>query len=376
MLPALLLAAATPSPVASVRVAFDTKGTTAVRAEGLADIASARAVTPDDPVRVASISKLVVAIAVVRLVERGTLDLDADVSDLLGWRLRNPAFPDVPITLRLLLSHRSSLTDGIDYILPLDASLRNAMTDRVWDDAHAPGTFFRYTNLNFPVIASVMERATSERFDRSMARLVLKPLKIEGCYTYASCTPARRAQAVVLYRQRQAVKDAPAMLAKCPVTPASDGTCDLATWRAGVNGAIFSPQGGVGISGQGLARIGRMLLNGGTLDGVRVLSRASVRTLETPLWTYDGSNGETDGGFICRYGLAVTFTATPVAGCHDDPFGDGRMRIGHAGDAYGLKSGLWIDPARHSGVAYFATDVPAVRGASAYTATEEALAQR
>ena len=87
------------------------------------------------------------------------------------------------------------------------------------------------------------------------------------------------------------------------------------------------------------------------------------------------TNGDTGDGFDCRYGLAVTFTATRVPGCRDDPFGDGRMRIGHPGDAYGLKSGLWIDPARGTGVAYFATDVPAgVRGASAYSPAEEALA--
>src|SRR5690606_39055883 len=105
----LLLAAAGASasePVALVRVAFDRDGVVSTRAEGMADIAAGRAVTADDPVRIASISKLVVAIGVMRLVEAGTLDLDADVSGYLGWPLRDPAFPDVPITLRLLLSHR------------------------------------------------------------------------------------------------------------------------------------------------------------------------------------------------------------------------------------------------------------------------------
>lgn len=40
--------------------------------------------------RVASISKLVTALAIMQLVERGLLELDADVSDVLGWKLRNP----------------------------------------------------------------------------------------------------------------------------------------------------------------------------------------------------------------------------------------------------------------------------------------------
>lgn len=364
------VAVAPPAPVAIVRVAFDRHGETRARARGWADVTANRAVTPDDPVRVASISKLVTAIAVLRLVEAGTLDLDADVSALLGWRLRNPAFPGVPVTLRLLLSHRSSLTDGIDYVLPLDADLRTALADpKAWDAGHAPGQYFRYTNLNFPVVAAVMERATGERFDRLMQRLVLDPLRLDACYNWASCSPTAKARALVLYRAGQPVKDAPDSIAACPVTPARDGSCELATWRAGANGAIFAPQGGLRISARGLAKIGRLLLGEGRVDGVRLLTRKSVALLETPLWTFDGGNGDT-GGLICRYGLAVTFLATP--GCDDDPFGDGRARLGHGGDAYGLKSGLWIDPQRGTGVAYLATDVAPAPG---FTPVETALAQ-
>ncbi|AJP73060.1 serine hydrolase domain-containing protein [Sphingomonas hengshuiensis] len=386
LLPALLLAALPQTapqpvapPVATVRVAFDRRGETSVIAEGLADAAANRAVTADDPVRVASISKLVTGIAVLRLVEAGKLDLDADVSALLGWRLRNPAFPEMPITLRLLLSHRSSLTDTLDYVLPLDADMRGVLADpRAWDAAHAPGAYFRYTNFNFPVVAAVMERATGERFDRLMDRLVLAPLGIAGCYNWAACPAPVAARAVVIYRAGTPTKDdhhgAPP---PCPVTPASDGSCDLSTWRAGANGAIFSPQGGLRISARALARIGRMLLGDGKVDGVRLLRPASVRLLETPLWTFNGSNGDTIDGFYCSYGLAVTFLPTQRAGCRDDPFGDGRARIGHAGEAYGLKSGLWIDRAAGSGVAYFATDVPDAPGAhSAFSTVEETLSAR
>lgn len=360
-----------------MRVAFDRRGVTAVAASGFADVAARRAVTADDPVRVASISKLVVAIAVMRLVEQRRIDLDADVSVLLGWRLRNPAFPDAPVTLRLLLSHRSSLVDGIDYVLPLEASLREALAEpKVWDAGHAPGTYFRYANVGFPVIASVLERATGERFDRLMQRLVLGPLKLDACYNWAACSEAAAARAVVLYRDGVAVRDdhrggAPL----CPVQPARDGGCDLTMWRAGANGAIFSPQGGLRISARGLATIGRLLLGRGRVDGVRLLTPRSVAELVRPLWTLDGANGDSEGGFYCRYGLAVTFLATNAPGCRDDPFGDGRARIGHAGEAYGLRSGLWIDRARGTGVAYFATDVPDARGHSAFTATEERLAR-
>jgi hypothetical protein len=93
---------------------------------------------------------------------------------------------------------------------------------------------------------------------------------------------------------------------------------------------------------------------------------------------FDGSNGDTEGGFYCSYGLAVQTLATPnMPDCHDDPFGDGARRIGHAGEAYGLRSGLWLDMERRTGVAFYATGVAddAAKGVSAFTAIEEQLAR-
>jgi len=385
MLSLLLLAAAT-QPAASARVAFDRHGEISVQTAGLADIGASRKVTADDPVRIASISKLVTAIGVMRLVEQHKLNLDADVSDLLGYRLRNPAFPDAPITLRLLLSHRSSLTDGVDYVLPLDADIRTVLQDpKVWDAQHAPGTFFRYTNLNFPVVATIMERATGQRFDRLMHDLVLAPLKLDACYNFTTCSDAAVARIVVQYRKGVVTRDdnhgnRPA----CPVTPARDGSCNLDAYKPGTNGAIFSPQGGLYISARDLAKVGRMLLNQGKVDGKPFLTAASTITLRTPLWVFNGSNGDTGedpadhhmAGFICSYGIATMLLATPAEGCHDDPFGDGHRRFGHAGNAYGLRSGLWVDPKAGKGVAYFGTDVSLeeMPKRSAYTRTEELLA--
>jgi CubicO group peptidase (beta-lactamase class C family) len=365
-------------PVGWARVAFDKDAIASAEAGGVADLESGRPMTVEDPARIASVSKLVVAVAVMRLVEAGKLDLDADVSHLLGHRLRNPAFPEAPITLRLLLSHRSSLTDNIDYVLPLDADMLAVLDDpKAWDADHAPGTWFHYTNFNFPVVAAVMEKATGERFDLLMDRLVLKPLAIEGCYNWAACSPERARQAVVQYRERQSTKDDPASIRACPVTPAKDGSCDLSLWRAGVNGAIFSPQGGLRISARDLAKIGQLLLGEGKLGKVRLLKASSVRAMLAPEWTFDGANGDHQSGFICRYGLAAQTLATKRKNCRDDPFGDGRERVGHSGDAYGLKAGLWIDPERGTGVAYFATDVlDADTGShSAFTRIEEELAK-
>ncbi|MGC5254505.1 hypothetical protein, partial [Escherichia coli] len=80
-------------------------------------------------------------------------------------------------------------------------------------------------------------------------------------------------------------------------------------------------------------------------DGQGFLSPAAMAMLRTPLWSYDGTNGDTEGGFFCSYGLAVQFLGSAAPGCRDQPFADKRPRFGHAGEAYGLKSGLWVDPA-------------------------------
>ena len=375
LLPLLLLAlSACATRPAEVRVAFDTAGMSSVQASGFADRSTRRGVTADDPVRIASISKLVVALGVMRLVEAGTLDLDADVSDRLGWRLRNPAFPDTPVTLRLLLSHRSSLTDGVDYIVPLGVRMQDAIADpKAWDGAHAPGAYFRYTNLNFGVIATVMEAATGDRFDRLMAREVLAPLGLNACYNWgAGCSDAAVARAVVLYRANGDVArdDLNGQRPACPVV--AKAGCDLATYRPGDNGAIFSPQGGLRISMRDLAKVGRMLLRRG--DGF--LKPESIAMIETNAWTFDGANGDTSQGFYCRYGLATQAVPTPAKRCEDDLFADGAMWVGHAGEAYGLRSGLWIDRVQGRGVAFFASAVQdGSKGRSRYSAEEERLAR-
>ena len=361
----------------TVRVAFDTDRPDTVQIKGFADPATRRPATADDPVRIASVSKLVTALGVMRLVEAGTLDLDRDVSGWLGWQLRNPAFPDVPITLRMLLSHQSSLTDGADYIIPLGETVEDRLRDpRAWDTTHRPGRYFRYTNLNFPVVASVMEQASGERFDQLMARLVFTPLALDACFNWTTCSDAAVARAVVLTDAQGNVRrdDLKGVRPACPVVPAADGSCSLSSYRPGSNGALFSPQGGVRISMRDLARIGKMILH----VGDSFLSPASIATLIGPEWRFDGTNGETEKGFNCAFGLAVQTLATAQAGCRDDPFGDRVLRIGHAGEAYGLRSGLWIDRVNGTGIAFFVSAVPddAQAGQSAFTAAEEAVLRR
>jgi CubicO group peptidase (beta-lactamase class C family) len=145
-----------------------------------------RHIDPDLPVneatlyRVASISKLVVTLGVLRLVEDGKLELDVDAG------IRNPNFPDTPITLRMLLTHTSSMLDNGTY--------SNAR----------PGTQFSYANPPWRTVAAVMEKATGERFDRLMKRLVVDPLGLSGGFNIAKLPPERIANVATLYRKATA----------------------------------------------------------------------------------------------------------------------------------------------------------------------------
>ncbi|MGI4878780.1 MAG: serine hydrolase domain-containing protein [Janthinobacterium lividum] len=365
-------------PGGEARVAFDTGGVITQAAHGHA--APSRAFTPATLVRVASVSKLVTTIGAMRLVEAGTLDLDADVSATLGWPLRNPAFPDMPVTLRQLLSHTSGLVDvGDDYAVPLGQTLRAAIGPANWSP-HAPGTWFRYTNYNFPVVAEVMERATGERFDRLMVRLVLAPLGIDACYNWAMCSDAGVAGAAVLTDARgHPVKDdLHGHRPDCAgVNRLPGAACSLDAYRPGDNGAVFSPQGGLRISALGLARIGRLLLDDGSVGGVRLLAPATVALMRTPQWRWNGHDGETEGGMCCAWGLGIHLLGI-VPGCRDGLAGDGRPRFGHSGEAYHLRSGLWLDSQRHRGVAFVVTAVtesPPKDPESAFTAVEHRLAK-
>jgi CubicO group peptidase (beta-lactamase class C family) len=332
---------------AMVKVDFTSDSITLATVEGDAGVAG-RVVTIDDPARVASISKLVVAIGVMRLVEQSKLDLDRDVNDYLGWRVRNPAFPDAPITLRALLSHQSGLRDSVDYIVPLDGSLEAVLADpKAWELGHAPGIYFAYANINSPLIAAVMEGATGERFDRLMARLVLTPLGLDACYNWgAGCSDGRRAEAVTLLRPNgDLALDAPMHGAdSCAVYPASDGSCDVdKLYKFGRNGSAFSPQGGLRISARDLVKIGQLLLG----DGAPLLSPKSFAEMVGPVWTFDGKNGDDDKGYYTGYGLGVHWLTDKA----------GNRWFGHVGEAYSLRAGFWINPAERRGFYRYVTMV-------------------
>ena len=82
---------------------------------GFKDLEKQTPLRNDDIMRIASISKSFTATSLLQLVDKGVISLDDDVSNLIGFRIRNPHHPDIPITLRMILSHTSSIRDKADY---------------------------------------------------------------------------------------------------------------------------------------------------------------------------------------------------------------------------------------------------------------------
>ena len=365
-----------------VVIVADRNGIVRSEAFGAATIDPPRPLTPETPLRVASISKAVVAIAVMRLVEADTLDLDADVSRWLGWRLRNPAFPDVPVTLRQLLSHTTGVVDGTSYNFPLGTDIRSELGSH-WSPS-PPGGRFAYANLNYGLVATVMEAATGERFDLLMTRLVLAPLRLDAGYNWSGASDTAVASAATLYRTGKdesdrhpegpwvaQVDDLKGVRPVCPVRTTAG--CDLEAYRPGTNGTLFSPQGGLRISALGLAKIGRMLLGQGTVDGVRLLRPQSVRALTTPVWLASGRPQDDDYQGQMRCYSAGLHCLT---GGNDAPVKGARW-WGHLGEAYGLLAGLWVDTANNRVLVYALTgsrDDPFLPAhATAFSAVEEKI---
>lgn len=321
-----------------------------------------RPVTAETLFRIASVSKLVTTLVVMKAVEDGRVKLDADVSEVLGWRLRNPAFPEAPVTLRMLLTHTSSLRDDGGYFWEAPARLQDKLGDASWDPAHRPGTWFSYANLPWGVVAQVLERATGERFDRLARRTVLEPLGVPGGFHPADLAPAELANVATLYRKREAtgqerwdpkgpwIAQVDDYAVEKPVPRATDA------YVIGTNGTLMGPQGGLRTSARGLARIMRMLMNRGELDGKRVFAAATIDTMLATQWRHDGRNGDSGYGRhpdrFLAWGLGNQhFLDVGGAGRGDRLVeGGGFKAKGHLGDAWGLSAVFAFDPVRRDGV--------------------------
>lgn len=371
-----------------------------------AEPARERPLTLDTPVRVASISKLAVGLAAMRLVEEGRLDLDRDLSGLLGFDFRNPHYPGRKITARMLLAHTSSLRDGEIYGLPVQHSLEELVRPNGPFDPdgarwarpeggldRGPGAWFAYTNLNYGVLAAVIERIAGERFDTAVERLVLRPAGMKAAFDVRRLDDGSFARLAPVYRLADGAWTAGVddwrgrrpddMVSIFGVT----ATQPLSAYVPGRNGTTLSPQGGLRASARDLSRLLALLIGRGTIDGTRVLKPETVAAMLAPQWRYDPAanggtgNGDSYRGLMRQYGLGVQCTVHgggPGEGDRWIDAADGPRLCGHFGDAYGLLGGLFFDPGEGWGFVYLITGTPAGEAAgsavSSLTGWEAAIA--
>jgi CubicO group peptidase (beta-lactamase class C family) len=151
----------------------------------------------------ASVSKTITAAALMQLYAKGKFKLDDDINKYLPFKVRNPGFPNIPITFRQLLRHRSSIEDNYDYLnqfwkvnngdpkLPLNEFLRNylAKTGAHYNEEHnflkqKPGSNFSYSNVGYALIGLLVEKISGTTFDKYCNDNIFKPLDMESTSWY------------------------------------------------------------------------------------------------------------------------------------------------------------------------------------------------
>ncbi|WP_343532012.1 serine hydrolase domain-containing protein [Pedobacter sp.] len=272
-----------------------------------------------DIFRIASISKSFAATAIMQLAEAKKLSLDDDFGNLVGFKIRNPKFPETVITLRMVLSHTSSINDSQGYFnLDVINPSKNPNWEKCYTDKQ-PGTSYLYCNLNFNMIGATVERLTGQRYDSYIKQHILNPLNVYGGYCIDSLDTKRF---VSLYEyENKALKLSPAAYA-----PRRE---ELSTYQLGYSTPILSPTGGMKISATDLATYMTMHMNYGKVNGTKIISKKSAKQMQTPL-----SSPE-------NYGLALLTTNKLI---------EGKTLTGHTGSAYGLYSAMFFDPKEKFGI--------------------------
>lgn len=343
-----------------------------------------RRINPSKPMtrntrfRVASVSKMFAVFGVMILVERGKINLDDDAGKYLGFELRNPNQPQKKITVRMLASHTSSLRDGKIYSIPPNFSVEEFFSPhgQFWENgAHfAPptekiGEYFTYSNLNYGLLGTIVERVTGRRFDLWQRENLFEPLDIRAEYLPGNLQPQDFEQLGTVYQKKnpdgvwdefgawfgkvddydvQPPKDTVRL--QNPYAENFQAEYSLQDYHVGTNATIFSPQGGLRISFDELARALEMLMNGGNYHGRKILRRESLDEIFKTHWTFVGGNGQPYGGAILNYGLGTYFIdgTSSARVCRKHVV---NLR-GHTGVAFGLLSGMFYRPESNDGFVY------------------------
>ena len=271
--------------------------------------------------RIASISKSFTSTALMQLVERKKISLDDDFGDLVGFPVRNPKFPDTKITLRMVLSHTSSINDANGYFeLDVINPAKNPNYHKSYNE-YEPGSDYQYCNLNFNMAGAVLERLTNVRFDTYIRQQILNPLGLYGGHCVDSLDNSRFAS---LYSYNS--KQNEYVLEPSAYNPRSE---EIRNYKIGESTPIFSPTGGLKISAVDLAKYMIMHMNYGKSGKVKIFGKKYSKEMQTKVSTKSG------------YGLALLETTKLIPGEH---------LVGHTGSAYGLYSSMFFNPKEKYGI--------------------------
>ena len=250
-------------------------------------------VTEKSYFRCASVTKLVTGIGLMRMMDDGLLDPDENISVYLGYEAGNPRYPDVPITLRMLMSHTSGLNENSSY-----SRLSSKLSDMIALDKKAaanfkdvrPGSQYAYSNFGAGVTGAIIESVTGQDVSSFMREYLFAPLGIDAAYTATQLEEAET-YLTATYHKDGSLYRAPSYLLR----QAYDAFATPDThYRVTVGSLLIRPRD--------LTRLGIALCGDGTVDGP--IARKALTALENTYFASDGVlEAETARGLTQRSGM-------------------------------------------------------------------------
>jgi CubicO group peptidase (beta-lactamase class C family) len=284
----------------------DRAGVVYQAALGFADLAAGTRVAPHHAFENGSIGKTFTALLLLKMQERGLVDLQAPVQRYLPW-FEAGTWSD-QITIHHLLTHAAGIIEGTD--IAADGRFEVwALRDQ--PVLGPPGQYFSYSNVGFKILGYVIEEILGESYSSAVTREVLQPLGMDA--SFSPITDTERHRLAIGYRY--ALHDRPWRAAHglVPDTWIETGTGD----------------GSIAVTTADMATFTRMLLNGG--DGI--VSPESFARMNSALAPVDPGDPASTYG----YGLAQYVD-------------DDVPLFGHGGDMLGYYSAMHIDPEAGLGV--------------------------
>ena len=217
-----------------------------------------------------SLSKLTTVICAMTLVDAGELDLDTDISTYLGYEVKNPKHPDVPITSQMLMHHISSIYDSEAYNTSRNGN--SSSSNRQLLDAgtsymgYRPGGGYIYSNLSYSILGAVCEMISGKTIDTFAHELLFVPLGIDAGYVPNKMQDTTEIAAIYNNRHTR-------------IYSAQDQLDIVESEELGHDHHLAHCN--LTISALDYARILAMLTNGGILDGVRILTEEAVEKINT-----------------------------------------------------------------------------------------------